>query len=131
VRVVLWRVGRNLARAYRTAEAFGVEALELIECTGELRGPLYSSAGRLDVVRLPGWPDLSRAVVLEPHYRTDIRSVDWSDVDRIVLGGESDTLPANLSVPYPRRCCIPTTGMARQLTVEAALAIALYEWRRR
>lgn len=128
LRVLLWRVGRNLARAYRTAEAFGAGALELLECAGAVHGPLYSSRGRLDVIRLDEWPELSSAVLLEPQYPTDIRSVDWSRVDRVVLAGESATLPAGLAAGW--RCRIPMYGGARQLTVEAALAIALYEWRR-
>ena len=128
MRVLLWRVGRNLNRAYRTAEAFGADALELLECASGIQGNLYASAGRLEVLRLDSWPDLSDAVLLEPHYPTDIREVDWSGIRRIVLAGESATLPARLRGGL--RCRIPMYGVARQLTVEAALAIALHEWRR-
>lgn len=125
MRVLLYRVGRNLNRAYRTCEAFGVDALSLFECNAELSGNLYSATDRVHVEAISTWPDPSRALALETTYRTPLRSVDWRSVDVLILGGETCGLPTK-AVAAAQRAHIPMRGIVSGLTVEAALAIALY-----
>jgi tRNA G18 (ribose-2'-O)-methylase SpoU len=127
--VLLFRVGRNLNRAYRTAEAFGVERLLLLECAeNQAHGNLFGATGRVEVVDIGEWPDGTGLLALEPRYHTHIARIDWGRVETVVVGGENVTLPRAL--PAEQRAMIPMVGKVSCLTVEAALAIALYEWRR-
>lgn len=127
--VLLYRVGRNLNRAYRTAEAFGVERLLLLECTGAITGNLFSAKGRVEIKHLESWPDPQGLLALETDYKTPIWDVDWSRVRIIAVGGES--VHFRQSLPAEQKATIPMDGKISCLTTEAALAIALYEWRRR
>jgi len=126
--VLLYRVGRNLNRVYRTAEAFGVERLLLLECTGELQGNLFKATDRVAMERLASWPSTVGLLALDAHVQGPIWRVDWGRVHTIAIGGETHGLPhRRLAEQY---AAIPTVGQVADLTVEAALAIALYEWRR-
>lgn len=126
MKVVLYRVGRNLNRAYRTAEAFGVSDIILVQCNTEIKGGLFRAKGRVaiqkaDVLQTKG------ALALETFYKDQLNSVDWSTVKYIIIGGETSGLPH--SVRFEQAATIPMVGKVSGLTVEAALAIALYEWR--
>ena len=130
--VTLYRVGQNLNRAVRLCEAMGVGRMECIECHGAyIGGNLYAAAGRVVIESLASLPSLNRrdvALVL-PNQRPemDICDVKWRDIRRIICGGETDGLPR---LTGPLRVAIPMFGKQREHTVEAALAIALWEWRR-
>lgn len=126
MKVALYRVGRNLNRAYRTCEAFGVAELRLVQCTGTVRGRLFGAAGRVEVVSTDELPTEIGTLALETGAGVELAAVDWSAVTAVLLGGESSGLPRRLPVPYAH---IPQRGRVSGLTVEAALAIALYEWR--
>ena len=127
--VLLYCVGRNLNRAYRTCESFGVERLLLLECSGaHLAGSLYSATGRVAVEMVGEWPGPDGLLALETRYKQPLWRVDWRRVDTIAIGGETAGLPAGL--PAEQTATIFTIGHLRALTVEAALAIALYEWTR-
>lgn len=125
--VLLYRVGRNLNRAYRTAEAFGVERLLLLECSGKIEGALFGAEGWVTVEIIDRWPCAAGLLAVETNYRTPIWDVNWSSVHTVVVGGESVTLPRAVAEQHAR---IPMYGHIGCLTTEAALAIALYEWRR-
>lgn len=124
--VVLYRVGRNMNRAYRTCEAFGVRTLRTVECNGGVGGNLYSAAGRVNVIESTEIPQGRGVVALETWADKSICAVDWSGVHTLLVGGESSGLPRRLGVDYAhiRQC-----GLVSGLTVEAALAIALHAWR--
>lgn len=126
--ILLYRVGRNLNRCYRTAEAFGIENLLLLECAGEVRGNLFKSAGHVKLERILDWPNMTKALALETVYNMPIWDANWADVEIIVLGGETSGLPACLSAK--QKAIIPMAGRVSGLTVEAALSIALWEWYR-
>ena len=123
--VALYRVGRNLNRAYRTCEAFGVEEMRLIRCTGVLTGHLYGASGRVHMREVGDFPACG-GLALETWGDTPLRAVDWANVEWIVIGGETSGLPRGIAMPSAR---IDMQGNVSGLTVEAALAIALYEWR--
>ncbi len=126
--VTLYRVGRNLNRAYRTCEAFGVTRMECVDCTGDVHGNLFAAAGHVDVAQLDTWPNLESGLALETFHALPIWKVDWQRVERIVIGGETAGLPRKLQVG--QTAVIPMFGRVSGLTVEAALAIALHEWKR-
>jgi tRNA G18 (ribose-2'-O)-methylase SpoU len=127
--VVLYGVGRNLNRAYRTAEAFGVNRLLLLNCGGALlSGNLFKAKDRVDLVTIEDWPKPYGLLALETFYTHSIESVDWSETTTIIVGGETSGLPRQLDAAQKAR--IPMIGAVSGLTVEAALAIALWEWRR-
>ena len=126
MKVVLYKVGRNLNRAYRTAEAFGVSEIILVECSAKIKGNLFKAAWRVDVSESEYIPTRN-ALALETFYPDMLDSVDWSKVDYIVIGGETSGLPH--STKFEQMARIPMQGKISGLTVEAALAIALYEWR--
>jgi tRNA G18 (ribose-2'-O)-methylase SpoU len=128
VDVVLYGVGRNLNRAYRTCEAFGVRRLKLLDCRGVLRGNLFKAAGRVEVLNISGFPQPDGLLALETYYPDDIYDVRWDLVSAILIGGETGGLPRK--TPAQQRVHIPMVGKVSGLTVESALAIALYEWRR-
>lgn len=123
--VYLYGVGRNLNRAYRTCEAFGVTQLHLIKCNSKLSGNLFKAAGYVNV-SVSGFPSSSGLLALETHYTTPLFEVDWSAIKNLIIGGETLGLPKTLSAEY--QATIPMLGKISGLTVEASLAIALYEW---
>lgn len=124
--VVLYRVGRNLNRAYRTCEFFGVSRLELCRCDGTLAGNLFSARDRVQVSERPDLPTTPNVIWLETDGDVDICDVDWRGVDTIVLGGETHDLRRMAHRPRVR---IGGVGSGLGLTVEAALAIALHHAR--
>jgi tRNA G18 (ribose-2'-O)-methylase SpoU len=127
--VLLYQVNRNLNRAYRTAEAFGVARMLLLDCgSALLAGNLFKARDRVKLVSIDKWPAPWGLLALETYYPHSIEITDWSEVTTIVIGGESHGLPRNLEAA--QRARILTVGAISGLTVEAALAIALYEWRR-
>ncbi len=125
-RVLLYRVGRNLNRAYRTCASFGVEELLLLDCEATLAGPLFSAAGRVAVTVVAGWPDPATCLALETFYPTPLAAVDWAAVETLVIGGETAGLPRGQR--FGQTAHIPGAA-GPSLTVEAALAVALYQWR--
>jgi tRNA G18 (ribose-2'-O)-methylase SpoU len=125
--VTLYGVGRNLNRAYRTCEAFGVETLHLWNCTGKLSGNLYAAKERVEMQVINSCPCPTTTLALETSYRTPLSSVDWGQVKNILIGGETRGVPRR---DWQQKAVIPMWGKASGLTVEAALAIALYEWRK-
>lgn len=127
MRVVLHRVGRNLNRAYRTCEAFGVEDMILHRCDGHVAGNLFKAAGRVRVSVASELPRGAGVLCLETGAGIPIRAVEWDRVHTIVVGGETSGLPRRQDAQW---CCIAMVGNVSGLTVEAALAIALHEWRR-
>lgn len=126
--VLLYRVSRNLNRAYRTCEAFGVSRLFLLECAGDVRGNLFKSKDEIVMESVRGWPGERGLLALETFFLSPIHRVDWSRVDTIVIGGETSGLPRTIKAE--QAATIPMYGKISGLTVEASLAIALYEWRR-
>lgn len=129
MRVLLYQVGRNLNRAYRTCEAFGVDELLLFECQKAfLGGNLFKAAGRVMLTEISRFPQADGLLALETYYGDSISVVDWGSIHTLVIGGETYGLPRSLEAA--QKAHIPTVGQTSGLTVEAALAIALYEWRR-
>ncbi len=129
MRILLYRVGRNLNRAYRTAEAFGVSEILLLESPqAYLSGNLFRAKGRVQLTPIETWPAPTGLLALETYYSLPLWDVKWSLVDTIVIGGETGGLPRRLIAEQKAK--IPMWGEVSGLTVEAALAIALYEWRR-
>ena len=133
MRVVLYNVGRNLNRAYRTCFSFGISEMVLVGKSNdrsiqwELKGGLFAAKDKVNILRLDELPDLSHAVALENYYQTPLNAVCWDGIDTILIGGETNGLPRNIDVACRAR--IPTVNRFC-LTVEAALAIGLYEWSR-
>ncbi len=127
--VTLYRVGRNLNRAVRTCEAFGVRDLHLLECHhARLSGHLFGATGRVHIETIEDWPDGNHVCALETHYPMPIYDIPWHECEGILIGGETAGLPS--AAPAQYHAHIPMVGRVSGLTVEAALAIALYEWRR-
>lgn len=128
--VLLYRVGRNLNRVYRTCEAFGVYHLWLLECSqAYLSGNLFAAKDRVQMKYVTTWQESKTALALETWGDISLSEFErWNEIATIVLGSETDGLPRAVPAQYVAR--IPQVGKVSGLTVEAALAIALYEWRR-
>lgn len=125
--VVLHRVGRNLNRAVRTCEALGIRRLLLHECDGSrVAGSLFKAAGQVDVDTVDALPSGPGVLALETGTYQPIGAASWENVHTLVIGGETSGLPRRLDATY---ATIPMCGQVSGLTVEAALAIALHEWR--
>jgi hypothetical protein len=126
--VCLHRVGRNLNRAYRTCEAFGVTRLLLHECDPAAVariGNLFAAAGGVSVEAVVDWPDPTTSLAMETCHEGAAWDVDWSRVSTVLIGGETDGLAR--SAPAAQQARIPMRGRVSGLTVEAALAVVLYE----
>lgn len=123
--VCLHKVGRNLNRAYRTCEAFDVRSLLLHDCDAKVSGNLYRAAGRVSVYPVAELPRGIGVLALETRYHTPIWDVPWRMVRCVLIGGETSGLPRGLGCEFKAR--IPMDGQISGLTVEAALAVALYE----
>lgn len=128
--VYLYRVGRNLNRATRLCEAMGIARLVLVDCNDAYtKGNLYQ-ARSLPVERETNLPDSSRTVALVPPrhlHDATLTECRWRGATGIVVGGETSGLPP---AERSQRVAVPMYGAQVEYTVEAALAIALWEWRR-
>lgn len=133
MRVILFNVGRNLNRAYRTCFSFGITKLLFIGKSNdrsiqlEERGNLFSAKDKVKIEYYNSIKDinLNNTVAFENYYNKSIYDLDWNNIDSILIGGESTGLPKKLNTK--EKVCIPTMNKFC-LTVEASLAIALYEW---
>ena len=128
MKVYLYRVGRNLNRVIRTCEAFGVSDLCLLDCGGEIKGNLYGAEGRVYVQKIDRFPSPQGLLAIETWCETPLWDVDFCSIHGIIVGGETVGLPRKIVADY--KAVIPMFGKISGLTVEAALATALYEWRR-
>lgn len=121
--IVLYRVGRNMNRAYRACHAGGVSRLVAVECSGEVSGALYSATDAVELARSEEVPHTPGTAYLEVDGDVPVEWVDWTGVDRLVVGGESTTLPR--AWRGYGRIRLPQHG-ALCHTVEAAVSVALY-----
>jgi len=134
MKVILYNVGRNLNRAYRTCFSFGVEELILIGKYNNMmaesyfKGNLYKAKNKVKIIKLNCLPNLNNTVALENYYSKSIYDVDLTNFDSLLIGGESSDLPKNIEVA--EKVIIPTINNLC-LTVEASLAIALSEFNRK
>lgn len=129
-RIILYRVGRNLNRVVRTTAAFGVPRLTLIACDdSKLGGNLYGAKGRVTIDHAAGLEVVEPRVTiaLETGSTRRVETVAWDGVSTLLLGGETSGLPRTLNLSYATIGMAPT-GVSG-LTVEAALAVALHQWR--
>lgn len=123
--VWLYRVGRNLNRAYRTCEFFGIKTLCLVECNTTMKGNLFKASGNVNVITANELP-VEDAIYMETDGIIALEDADFSGCSNLVIGGESiKALPKNDSL----RVKIPCSGDVSGLTVEGALAVSLYQWR--
>lgn len=123
--VWLYRVGRNLNRAIRTCEAFNVCRLVLVDCDESfISGRLFGASGRVTIERADSLPG-DECLPIETWGDVEIRAVDWAPVRGILIGGETSGLPRRVG----RSARIDMGGHVSGLTVEAAMAVALHEWR--
>lgn len=121
--VYLYRVGRNLNRVVRTCEAFGLGRVNLVEC-GE---PRAEATGQVSVTERDSLPTGDGVLALETCAGVPLTQIDMSEIHTIVISGETIELPRGLGY---RHAAIPMGGAVSGLTVEGALAVALYEWTR-
>lgn len=125
--VYLYKVGRNLNRAYRTCEFFGVKKIYLVGCMGKLSGNLFKAKDNVSLIQKNSLPDDKQTVYFETNGGINIHEFDFSGVEKICVGGESNNLPKNKE---SKRIKICKSGNISGLTTEGALSIALYEiWR--
>lgn len=125
-RVILYKVGRNLNRAYRTCEAFGIPELQTIECKGIIEGNLYKSKNRVKIINNNDIQD-NNIIAFETNGKEEITQVNFDNIDAVLIGGETAGIPNGFKGKIYK---IPQIGKISGLTVEAALAIILYEWGR-
>lgn len=123
--VLLYKVGRNLNRAYRTCASFGVQRLVLVNCDQSfLAGNLFSVTGTVEIEQKDNLDIGDETLVLCPHGDQPLHLFEgWERISRLCIGGETFGVPKSVR---SQRVSIPTSF---ELTVEAALAIALYEWK--
>ena len=122
--VALYKVGQNLNRAYRTCEFFGVKTLQLCECNATLQGHLFKSKGLVALEQIDTMPTGDNVVYFETNGKLEINDVDWSKIDTICIGGETNDF-RNKQFAKIKKVRISGRGKVSGLTVEAALAIAL------
>lgn len=131
MKVILYNVGRNLNRAFRTCFSFGVSELYLIgSMQYKLKGNLFKSKDKVKIIKLETMPELEydNSIAFENYYKKSIYNFkEWRKIDTILIGGETTGLPKGIKCNYKIK--IPTMN-SFCLTVEATLAIVLFEWRR-
>lgn len=134
MKVYLYNVGRNLNRAYRTCFSFGIEELILIgksadpSIAWELKGNLFSAKDKVKINKADFLPSENGILAMETFYKLPIFNfAEWNKVEGILIGGETIGIPKNYNSQF--KATIPTINNYC-LTVESALAITLYEWKR-
>jgi len=128
MKVILYNVGRNLNRAYRTCFSFGITELLIVGKENiKQKGALYSAKKKVKIVYCKSLDDLDlcNTVAFENYYKKQINNLEWKGINFILIGGETGGLPRELNAK--EKICIPTANKFC-LTVEASLAIVLYEW---
>lgn len=128
--IILVGVGRNLNRAIRTAYSFGVYDIYCLNCTGQVKGSLFSAAGKIRLHEIKSLAEIESTNILGLEVTKSLPPIEaykGKDIDYIAVGGESTTLRR---ADFPMMARIPTTNDLC-LTTEAALSIALYLLNRR
>jgi len=128
--VILVSVGRNLNRAVRTCYSFGVNDIYCLQCSGQVKGNLFSATGQVRLHVIDSLDNFCRDNILGLEVAQSLpalQSYPMREIKYLAVGGESVTLkkgdfPAMVRIPTKNDLC---------LTTEAALAIALYEIARR
>ena len=123
--IVLIEVGRNLNRAIRTAYSFGVYDIYCLNCTGQVKGSLFSAAEQVRIHEIKSLSELDSGNILGLEVTKslpDIKEYIGQQIDYVAIGGESTTLKRS---NFPKMARIPTVNELC-LTTEAALAIALF-----
>jgi hypothetical protein len=108
----------------------GVDGLYLVGCDGaSIDGNLYQAAALtvLPSDYLPDTPNTVALVLPKRVHDAKLHEVDLSSADAICVGGETHGLPR---LKQAQRVAIPMFGKQPEHTVEAALSIALWEWRK-
>jgi len=90
------------------------------QCSGRIDGSLYGAQDDVEIVEVDSIPP--NAVILDQHGDTRIEDLDWLEVRELVVGGETAGVPSSVR---GRRVRIEQDHRL-ELTVEAALSIALY-----
>lgn len=128
--IILYKVGRNLNRAFRTCYSFGIYNIYLIDCNLSKIGNLFSAKDKIKMTILNNINDidLNKTVALENYYSISIQEINWKGIDNILIGGETKGLPRKINPKI--KACIKTENIFC-LTVEASLAIILYEYNRK
>lgn len=121
MRVVLYRVGRNLNRANRTCEAFGIGVMDLVRCDARLSGRLYGADGGVVVRTSLTFPEGSEVLALDTWAESPLSEVAWGGVGVLLLGGETSGLPRRLRKVVGQVARIPTVGRCSGLTVILSL----------
>jgi len=125
--IILYKVGINLNRVYRTCEFFGFNNLQLCKCEKSfIKGNLFKAEGQVNISTLESLPEDHNTIYFETDGNVSIYDIDLSKYSNFVFGGESNDLPKNKTV----RCVIPKIGKISGLTVESAVSIILNEYRR-
>lgn len=125
-RVILYNVNRNLNRSYRTCEAFGIPEIQLIKCENKIKGNLFKAKNKVKIIESEKIVT-NNMIAFETTGKKEITQVNWDNIDTVFIGGETGGIPKNLNCEIYK---IPQIGEISGLTVEAALAIILYEWGR-
>lgn len=123
--VVLIGVGRNLNRAIRTAYSFGVYDIYCLNCTGQVKGSLFSAAEKVRIHEIESLSELDSNNILGLEVTRklpDINEYTGQQIDYVAIGGESISLRRANFLKMARI----STMNDLCLTTEAALAIALY-----
>jgi len=123
--IVLVGVGRNFNRAIRTAYSFGVYDIYCLNCTGQVKGNLFSAAEQVRIHEIESIAEVKSNSILGLEVTKSLLPIDaytGDDIDYIAIGGESVTLR---QADFPKMARISTTNDLC-LTTEAALAIGLY-----
>lgn len=97
----------------------------MVECDAKLSGNLFKAEGNVEVIAAE-MPIADGLLAIETYYTEPLGAVDWGKVDALIVGGETSGLPRKIAADH--KATIPMVGSISGLTVEAALAIALYEW---
>lgn len=124
--LILAGVGKNMNRAIRTCYSFGVYDIYCLKCKGFLKGSLFSAKDKVRLHAIDSLEQFDPAKILALELTNtlpSIRKIDTSSIEYIAIGGEAITLRKK---DFPVMARIPTKNKLC-LTVEAALAIALYE----
>jgi len=124
ISIYLCHVGRNLNRAYRLLSFFNIPVMYSYNCNLNLKGNLFKASGTVEIKSVASVPDNENTIYFETNGKESIYDVDLSKFSNFVFGGESKDLPKNRE---GKRVIIPNKGAIDGLTVESAIAIALFK----
>lgn len=129
----------NISAVYRSAEAFGLYQVHLIELGEKFKESARTTAGADKWVETTKWKSTRDCVlhlraqgykVVATHLSKDakpIDAIDFTQPTALVLGNEKDGITAEMAALADERVILPMYGFVQSFNISVAAALCFYQ----